>query len=374
MSFISKFDFNFFLKLLLMDISFQLSLLVLLILILHFFYKNITIKQENGDALLFSYKIYHFRFNNFLIFIYLVINIYLLFYLRLQYFNKPIDLKIPIQFYFKIIKVLPFLNSVLITAIFVCLWLVILFLFTKFHLFFLKEIKKRYLFLSSMSSLHIYLLRQDIKSYSLDNVYDFIVKKALPLFIYLTAPNSPISSKKGDFLWRQFHNILTYIFFKFYSHFMISYFFYELIYNEGILSTRFNKLLFVYILYKIYIRCCNIGKEQCLRLNPYIFDMYYRSYSLKYVNLPEEWQNHIYEYIRNDLYENNESYPIEDAKLMRKHIFTTHDGVEYFNFENTTFTEENNESKDIVAGDQNFYDKAHVLRQMYPKEVKSDPL
>ena len=95
-------------------------------------------------------------------------------------------------------------------------------------------------------------------------------------------------------------------------------FFYELIYNNGILSTVFNKLLFVYIFYKIYIRCCNIGDDKCAKLNTMIFEMYYRFYSLKYVNLPEEWQNHIYDYVRNGLCENNKINPIDYLQLYLK--------------------------------------------------------
>lgn len=77
---------------------------------------------------------------------------------------------------------------------------------------------------------------------------------------------------------------------------------YNIIMNKGILPMTCNRALFCYLLYLYWLRFSNFVYYNNTMINKIIFTVYYRAYSIKYLELPSEWQNIIYAYIKDGLF------------------------------------------------------------------------
>ncbi len=103
----------------------------------------------------------------------------------------------------------------------------------------------------------------------------------------------------------------------------------------------------------MYKRFCNFFKHTVLFVDEMLYNMYYKSYSIKYVNIPKTWEHRIYQYVHKGLHNDIESidnlFTQEFVNLIaQEHTFRTSDGITYINAKGDGFIEDPNHDKDIL--------------------------
>jgi hypothetical protein len=227
--------------------------------------------------------------------------------------------------------------------------------------FFNKECKKGYLYFLYDGSQQSYYLQLLIKDLTLENIYniviiDNIIRRLVSFFSF------------SDEAYFRMVNITDYVVFKLPTRVLIIWFIYELFFNQMILSTMFNKYLFYFIIYNTWHIISDFHWNNLFDINEMLVNIYNRSFSIKYVNIPDDWQILINEYVNNGLYRNADqsmkSTNSFDLNLgfnrlliiQEKHTFYTTDGKTYTNARNEYFVEnETVDSKDILPTNMKKY-------------------
>ena len=273
--------------------------------------------------------------------------------------NKEINLLNSYNNIKKLCTAVDKLNTILLIILVFLIVVLFIYIWYKLHSFFVKEIIKRFLFITANedpnnkdinNSAAIKLLKIREKTlWKLQSKVFHKIQDICGIFYKQIKDERKILKIESWLSCKIVFSIPTY--------FIIGYFVYELFYNNYTLSTTYNKTLFIYGLYMIYVRISNFTYYTDSMLNVLIFNMYYRFWSIKYVNIPENWQNIIYKYVEDGLYRDIEKQYDPDFDdiggdffivIDIKHTYTTKDGKCYKNQSGEYFIEENNDSKDVV--------------------------
>jgi hypothetical protein len=324
------------------DIYSKIALLCIFI----FVYKAIVLKKkETVQVNLYEYKLNYYILNALSIYIYVGFYIYSFLWIRLHMLNREIDLKIIFQTLKLFCTGKDVFNTMLLCilgSIFIIIFFVIL---LNVHKVFIKELKKKYLFLFASSTDQdevSVLFHRFFSNISLNHLWRFITNITLDIDSSLNILGKRINITK----------IITYIFFDFFFHFMVLYILYIILMNHGILTPLFNKIAFSYALYSIYKRISNYVVAQDTYIQRMLFNMYYKDRAIKYVNMPESYRKIIFHYIENGLQidfndsEYNSVFLTFEHNMEYHYTYTTKDGIYYFNNDGQFFEEFNNQSED----------------------------
>lgn len=330
------FNYNILLSMLIhllyTDILFKFCLLIPLSLFLYYY----STPKELKDKGLYTYKIFNHKINLFLITFYISIYLVFLLYIRTQYLNKDIILLDIIQNIKQFYNGTKVINILLLLSLFLlCLYLLMI-----VHISFRKELIKRHLVLfynkkqdQVISSDYIYLL----------NIYGFMNK------IILVAASFSVKYHIGNRIFQYFRKCWRYLLLSFPTHFIISFFFYELLFNNFILSSTFNHALYLYIFYTFYKRISTYYSFTESFLNHMIYNMYYSTNTVLYVNMPKAWEDVIYQYVSNGLQRNREKNPVPsldynlgefELTIDAKHTYHSRDSITYTNNQGDYFIED----------------------------------
>lgn len=151
----------------------------------------------------------------------------------------------------------------------------------KINQFFIKELIKKYLvvFVEPTEKRNIYtrhfILIHLLLSHIKVRTSDFI--------IYIMTLINPNFSEKVFKLIGVY--LIDFLFYKFPNYLIITYFLYEMCFNNFVLSPLFNKTLFVFAIYTIYKRFSNFIYNTESSIDFMVYNMYYKEKSIKYVNI-----------------------------------------------------------------------------------------
>jgi hypothetical protein len=330
------FDYNIllsiFIHLLYTDILVKCCILIPLSVFLYYYSTPKELKERG----IYTYKIFNHKINLFLITFYISIYLVFILYIRTQYLNKDIILLDIIQNIKQFYNGTNLINIILLLSLLLlCLYLLMI-----VHIYFRKELIKRHLVLfynkkrdQVISSDYIYLL----------NIYGFMNK-----IILMTASFS-VKYNIGNKNFQYFMKCWRYLLLSFPTHFIISFFFYELLFNNFILSSTFNHTLYLYIFYTFYKRISTYYSFTESFLNHMIYNMYYSTKTILYVNMPQAWEDVIYQYVNDGLQRNREKNPVPslDCNLSEfeftmdnYYTWRSTDGITYANNQGDYFMED----------------------------------
>lgn len=330
--------------LILLETSFIFKLALILCCYLFCYFLFMKIFNEKNIKNEFKFKIYNHTKNLFYIYFYIGFNLYLIFVIRKNLIYKDIDLKVIFNnIIFKSFIGKNVLHNTLLLILYIFLIIIIILIFYKIHKFFTVELIKRYIFLLAPNDNTSLLLKK--KCY---NVMLYMIRNFLFDLYLKNIPSLKIIS--NNLLYDTYKKIVMFILYWLPYAFLFIYFIYLLLFNNCILTATFNKLSFVIAIYTIYKNISEFFIYQNEDINLMLYNMYYRSYSVKYVNLPDNYKSCIYDYINNNLKEKSFDpifYTVNEFTYVvwRNHTYITTDGVSYHNNNNLVFFEENN--KDI---------------------------
>lgn len=327
----------------------QILIILLLSFFLYNFYKK-YIKQHSNDIRddLYKYKTNNFMLNKIYIFSYISMHTAIILFLRTKYLNKTINLY---QQYVNILQLCTaptYLNTLLLIIIILLAILIIIFIWVKINRFFITELIKGYIIFIVDRKTPSFARRWGlINKVTLDTLRFVLVEITMDV-VRNILPS--LYTESGYQFLKKFYNFLCYSFF---SWFIIAFFFQQLWFNSFILTPIFNQTLLVYTIYTIYKRFCNFFKHTDPFVDEMLFNMYYKSYSIKYVNIPKEWEHAVYQYIHKGLYNDDESvYNLSSTDfamlIAKKHTFRTSDGITYINSMGDSFIEDPNIDKDLL--------------------------
>lgn len=300
---------------------------------------------SNNKEKLYQYKIKYFVLNRICVYIYIAFNIYLFFFIRSKILNKEINIFVISQNIFSVFENYNKIQIILINILLLLCCLISIVFFVKIHKFFVKHCIKRYLYLifdESYQSISLYFMMAAKTIYGISSIasfWDIIASK--------------ITFHENDYF--NLRKLMHYILLDGITHFLLIFILYEIIFNNFTFSMYFNQYLYFYLFYIQWKRFSNFICNQDLYINGMVYNMYYRSYSIKYVNLPDEWKTIIYDYVANGLYRkiNPTSSFDQNGGLTRNliideyHLYKTRNGKIYINENNDYFKEKNNKDKDL---------------------------
>lgn len=313
-----------------------------------------TFGSKKSTKDLYIYKIKSFTISILYVIIYVLFNFYIVIYMRSTLLYKEIKLKNAVSFLAEFVNLNTLFELAIIVMFLLLLIINIMLVFKAAYHLLLTECKKCFLY---------YLFDDSVQS---DTLYDYI---NLGTTFGLTSARSPIYhlAKIFNFHDDDWHNLLYYIRYSVYKlplHFLIVFFIYEIIFNDFTLSITFNTYLFVFLLYSYWNKTSEFLYNTDSTINKKLFNMYYRAYSIKYVNLPLEWENIIYKYVTDGLYRDHHlivtTFQNEDSFdsnfglkreniILMFHTYTTKNGVLYTNKNNDYFEEIPNHDKDVAT-------------------------
>lgn len=254
----------------------------------------------NKNVKEYDYKIFDFDFNGFCIITYFLAYLYIIFWYKVSYINKTTDLKPVIIF----IKKIYYTNSCFFTLkqiiLFILIIICFIYIIKIIHKFFRKELKKRFLVLQiTYNKINItpYLL-QAIKQQC-----DTLLTRVFIKYDFL------LSKKIGNFLWKLSLSNNNFIFYKMPSIILILFFFYIIFFNDYVLTPSFYKYLLFYFFYYNYKNISIFIDETDYGINKILFNMYYKQKTIKYINIPKDYQDVIIRYISLNLQRNLIKYP-----------------------------------------------------------------
>lgn len=254
----------------------------------------------NKNVKEYDYKIFDFDFNGFCIITYFLTYLYIIFWYKVSYINKTTDLK-PFINFAKEIYLTKFSFFILKRIIlFILIIICFIYIIKVIHKFFRKELKKRFLVLQiTYNKINItpYLL-QAIKQQC-----DTLLTRVFIKYDFL------LSKKIGDFLWKLSLSNNNFIFYKMPSIILILFFFYIIFFNDYVLTPSFYKYLLFYFFYYNYKNISIFIDETDYGINKILFNMYYRQRTIKYINIPKDYQDVIMRYISLNLQRNLIKYP-----------------------------------------------------------------
>jgi hypothetical protein len=300
---------------------------------------------------LYKFKIKYFYVNLCICIIYTCFFIFLISKIRTRFLDKDINIY---NFYLNfqnIITPLNLLHKILVCATIISIFLFLTILLKEIHEFFINQIIKRYLY-ALFGTYYGSFFSQNIRQISILGLYTGLYN-LLRTFID-SANLTHLIKTRYLLLFR----ICQYSITKLPLIFILLYFFYELKYNQGILSSKFNSWFFMYILFTLYKRFTIYIAYSDYKINEMVFNMYYRDRSIKYANMPKHWEDAVYKYVDEGLsFYTLEKWSEFEEKIgsivflqgmFWKHTWTTKDGYNYTNLNGEDFQEENNQSVDVV--------------------------
>lgn len=303
---------------------------------------------------LYQYKIKSFRLNILTCLFAFTLYFILLFAVRLYSLNKETNLILLIEKCLAILIPLTFVNICLLFIFFVSSIILYFFIFKEIQAFFVKQIKKCYIY--TLFGTHLgSLFCQDIYNISLDCFCNYVVLLIKTFAFNLNCED--YLKNKGEKPFSILSKICNFIITKTPTVLIILYFIYEIKYNNCILSIKFKSWLFMYILFKIYAKITTYINYSSSTINEMVFNMYYRDRSIKYVNMPAVWVNVVLNYVHNGLgWTEKEALLFEDTigilnffeGMYWKYTWRSKDGLHYVNNNDEEFFEENNCSVDLV--------------------------
>ena len=304
---------------------------------------------------LYKYKIKYFTLNLITSISSIILFLILIFVVRTRFLDKDIDLYLLFLKYKLLISPLSYLNLILVSLAILSLIFFFAILVKEIQEYLLNQIIKRYLYTFFGTPIGANFINS-IQEISLLNLIVFKLSDFIKKIASKTNTEKYITNK-GQQQYLILFNICQFIAIKLPTILILIYFIYELIFNKGILSSKFNSWLFMYLLYGIYKRITNYVTYSDNTINEMVFNMYYRDRSIKYVNMPEDWKNLVYKYVDNGLYWTSKEAE-EFCKtiglinffdgMFWKYSWISTDGYIYSNNNNEEFFEENNDSIDIV--------------------------
>ena len=268
---------------------------IILFLFIIYFLRNISIKKNTE----YSYKIFDFDFNGFCIIIYFLFYFCLVLWIRINYFSQTTDLKQIIKSFKEKYLIENSFDTLVNILILFSFLLCVIYLVKILHSFFIKQIIKRFLILQINSNL-------DLSSYSL-----FILERKMDKFLSKTINycRCYCSEKTINIMWKIGYKGNHFIVTIFPTIFLYLFFAYEIIFNELVITPNFYKYLFFYFIYHVYKRISLFISDTDWGLNLILYRMYYKEKSIKYVNIPKDYQDVILRYIQLGLNRNMNKYP-----------------------------------------------------------------
>lgn len=248
----------------------------------------------------YSFKITNFTLNKIIIIAHLCLVSYLIIKIHTAYLDKEINIKDLIIKLKTITIASDTLNTIMLRLLLIVVIISVILVIKNIYYVINKEYKKSLLYFLYDGSRQSYNLRLLLQEFTIEEVYNEIIidqfLKKIGNFFHLS-----------NNIYVKLEQISKYIIFKFPGHFICYYFVYEIVINNMILSTRFNKCLFFFIFYSLWQKISDFHWNNDFHINKMVADMYYRTYSIKYGNLPGIWKYIIFNYVYDDLYRNRES-------------------------------------------------------------------
>src|SRR3978361_4682 len=322
---------SIFFHLLYTNILFKLCLILPMGILMYGLYN----KKDSQDNGLYKYKIHSNIINIFLITVYLFFHIYLLLYIRTKYLNTDLDLK---KIFYSV-KLFFIGTSLLDMILFLILLVITLLCIIKIHQFFIIQFIKR----------HLLLYKDRTKLEKLITPRTFINLHGWSFLLTNLACNLSLKVNLNMRVYHFIVGLINYLLFSFPLHFIISFFIYLIFLNSFILSPTFNNLLYLFILYSFYKRISNYYHFTESYLNEMVYNMYYRTDTILYVNMPKDWEDVVYKYVNNGLQRNKEKDPVPsldynlgefEITIDTKHTYRSTDGITYTNSQGDYFIEE----------------------------------
>ena len=286
------FTFNKGLTFLLNLVIFSLLKLLPIIILLYILRK--IYKSKNTE---YSYKIFDFDFNGYCIIIYLFCYFSVILWIRIKCFSQTTDLKLIINFFKEKYVTLYSLTTIINITIFLLLLLCVIYFFSILHKFFIKQITKRFLILQVNSNIDLspyvlFVLERKINNI-LSQIIDYLFNSQIVInFIW------KLSYRSVNFIIMVMPTIILYLFFT-----------YEMLFNNFVITPNFYRYLFFYFIYHTYKKTSLFIADTDLGLNHILFRMYYKEKSIRYVNIPQEYQKVILRYIQLGLHRNMKKNP-----------------------------------------------------------------
>jgi hypothetical protein len=289
--------------------------------------------KPNDDDLLFKYKINHFFLNWVCIYFYIGLYIYLFTKIRSHILTKEIDLGL----FFKDLKNLCQDTEVYSLILFLSLLILIIYifmlLFIKLNKFFIKQLAKRYVFLFCNSQ--DYISEKVLMNFLDKLTFNYFVH--FYIYNYTNIIDNIINNKlKKNLLLCQ--KLTEYFVYKFPFYFILVYFFYECYFNNFVLSITFNTYFYIFAIYSIYKRLSNFQVNRNYFVCSMLYDMYYCGSSILYFDIPEYYQDVIFDCIRNGLFldKNSTDLVLSGGALIIEthHKFVFVEGIGFCNCNN----------------------------------------
>jgi hypothetical protein len=329
----------------------KLFIITLLILIL---YSLLAPKERKRN--LYAYKVTNFTLNKALIILYVSFFFFLMFLLRVYRSSLAIDLKLLKPFFIqgKNLFIISPINFILIGLICFLICFIILLILIKIHKFFIKELVKYNLYFKEKNKDYMQFCHRFRNRYSfqefLDKIYYVFASKIRKFFIGNYRANEIIRLDKIlRWLALQMQKAVKILPFWFIPILII----YDCIYNDWVLKKVLIYLIF-YFIYNIWYRYSNFLYNTAMPYDEMLFNIYYNTDKVVYVNLPDEDEEKIYNHVANGLYhdfdaaiikaQNDPDFEETDAfymRIMTKYKYTSTDGGKSFtNAEGYAFTNE----------------------------------
>jgi hypothetical protein len=300
---------------------------------------------------LYKYKITNFYLNWVLIYLYIGFFIFFIFYLRYTRL-KSVDIK-PIKLYLSdLYSNIGFINSIFLSIVIILIVFIFLIPISKIHKFFISQIIKR----------HVYYINVETKYKhpSFNNKYDAFLfnfsliysKTAFESYLldFITCRLYKFLKKLNLCSSDQLRKILIFFYYKlkYYlnilpTFMLIILIIYDIYYLNWVIAKVFYYLIF-YMIYNIWNRYSIFCKYHSTALTSMVYDMYYNTHKILYVNMPDEHEQFVYDYIDNGLqyyWDKDKDKDIDTSQLYlytcqyNKYVST--DGLLYTNAEGLSF-------------------------------------
>ena len=282
-----------------------IKIILILILIGIFIGIKYLFKPNKKD--LYKYQIKHFYINWIIIGIYISFFIIFLFYLRIIR-SLGLDLKPILNQIHNIYVGNSLLNNIYIVIIVIILIGILLRLLKYIIKLFLMQLYKRHIFLLHAVTFYNFKLKTNrilyngISFYFFSNLSNLYLKNYIfgkivrnnvlySMGRLLKFPTITLNSyliKLGNFILFLLKIVPTFI--------IVLLVVYDIWYNNLIITKVFYYLIF-YSIYNIWKRYSDFLENYDDTLGEILFNLYYREDTVMYVNMPDEWEDLLYEFI-----------------------------------------------------------------------------
>ena len=337
----------------------ELSLISALTFFIYLIIKSLKKTKKNPETDWLEYKITNFYLNIFYISLYFILFIFILSFLRIKRFNIHLDLKLLVQkFQYNFFDLTPInrINSIFVYLIVVLLILLCLLLLIKLNRFFIKEIKKR----------HLYMSYTKLPDGSTEDS---------PYLTYFTNFNSTLGYRYSygyvAIFWPIRGNIKSYFYYKFKpqkigrfitklinpiftllpTFILFLLFFYDCYYNSFVISKVFNYML-IYVPYMYYYNIAMFQAYSVPQFDELFYQMYYSTKERLFINAPDELTKVLEKYIFDDLYKEDSGLPF----IKDKTSYSATEIVMYF-YEYCLYIREKDTNKYVSRNGTYFYEE-----------------